>query len=187
MMGVAEDVGVEMAQADQPWTWRHGAALVATGVVLALACVVVWVVVRHEPEAPAPSKALDRSQSAPQWLSCARQVIDANVLAKRGGDPGRVLVTFAVQEWVKPVQGKDSVTLDLPVPTAQGRKPWRVGTRYLVVVPRNTRLAPNAFTGSQITHYRKVVDTNLPEAAATPCPKFWRNAKPGDVVSPSAS
>ena len=186
-MGGAYDVGVSMAEADQAGTMRRGLALVAVGVAIALACVVVWRVLLDQPDAPAPSKALDRSQTAPQWLSCARQVIDGDVVAKRAGDPGRVKVTFTVGEWVKPVTGKETVTLDLPVPTSQGKKPWRVGSRYLVVVPRNSRLAPSAFTGSQIPRYRKIVDSNLPEAGATTCPKFWRNARAEDVVSPGAS
>lgn len=177
-----------MAEAERSGTVRRGLALVVVGVVIALVVVVVWRVVREKPEAAVPSSSLDHSRTAAQWLACARNVVDGNVLQQRSGpEPGRLTLTLAVDEWVKPVNGKNTLTLDVPKPAAQGKKPWRVGTRYLVVVPRNKRLAPSAFAGSQIPRYRKIVDDNLPEAAATTCPKFWRTAHAEDVASASAS
>ncbi|MFC8824873.1 hypothetical protein ACFT9I_05875 [Streptomyces sp. NPDC057137] len=115
-------------------------------------------------------------QSNQEGIACARLIVEAVVVAVRDApEDGRLLVSFDVQEWIKPGSGADRIELDLVDPAvAQVQEPWRKGVRVLLTVPLRRDLEAYGFSGKQLEGQRKILDHYLPLAKKTECPEYWR-------------
>lgn len=115
-------------------------------------------------------------QSNQEGIACARLIVEAVVVAVRDApEDGRLLVTFDVQEWIKPASGADRIELDLVDPAvAQVQEPWRKGVRVLLNVPLRRDVEASAFSGKILESQRKILDYYLPLAQKTECPEYWR-------------
>jgi hypothetical protein len=120
-----------------------------------------------------------QGQSSQEYIACARMIAEGDVLAVREApQQGRVLVTFAVQDWIKPTEGADEVELDLVDPTAAGiSEPWAKGQHVLIVVPSREDLVADSFSGSALAGGRSFLEHYLPEAAGVECPPYWKNTQ----------
>ena len=117
----------------------------------------------------------DQGQSQAEWVACARLIAQGNVLDVRDApEAGRVIVKFAVTEWIKPATGADQVELDVVDPaTAKERNPWAPGGPVLVLIPTRSDLPADTFTGESRQLYRRLIRSWLPTAARTSCPRHW--------------
>ncbi|WP_405794492.1 hypothetical protein [Streptomyces sp. NBC_01506] len=119
-------------------------------------------------------------QTAAEGIACARLIAEGDVLDVRPApQTGRVLLTFAVDDWIKPAKGADTVELNLVDPAvAQVAEPFRKGQRLLLVVPVRDDLEANASSGTELTRYRAVIEDNWAKASTTECPPYWKGTGP---------
>ncbi|MFJ9740568.1 hypothetical protein [Streptomyces sp. NPDC101166] len=117
-----------------------------------------------------------QGQTYAEGIACARLIAEGDVLDVRPASrPGRVLLRFAVNHWIKPDRGADTVELDLVDPSvAQVEEPFAKGRHLLLVVPAREDLEADASSGAELTRMREVVDANRAKAATTKCPRYWR-------------
>ncbi|MFF3691620.1 hypothetical protein [Streptomyces sp. NPDC002187] len=165
------------------WWRRRGVVLTAFASAAALCAGVIGAVLidggAAEPGATDHSGASGKGQTLVEWIACARTIAEGDVVTVRQSpSAGRVIVSFEVQEWIKPSRGEKRITLDVVDPTKAGvREPWREGQHLLIVVPQRRDLETDTFRGEQLTWYRGRIEEGLPEAATAECPPFWRDAR----------
>ncbi|MEV4865536.1 hypothetical protein [Streptomyces ossamyceticus] len=118
-----------------------------------------------------------KGQTLLEWIACGRTIAEGDVVAvKPSSEAGRVVVTFDVQDWIKPARGAERITLDVVDPTEAGvREPWKEGQHLLIVVPERRDQETDVFQGDQLQSYRAKIEQGLPEAAGTECPPEWRD------------
>ncbi|WP_159769615.1 hypothetical protein [Streptomyces sp. HM190] len=123
------------------------------------------------------ANASGKGQTLLEWIACGRTIAEGDVVAvKPSSEAGRVLVTFDVQDWIKPARGAERIILDVVDPTeARVREPWKEGQHLLVVVPERRDQETDAFQGDQLQWYRAKIEQGLPDAAGTTCPPEWRD------------
>ncbi|MDG5805546.1 hypothetical protein P9869_23345 [Streptomyces ossamyceticus] len=119
-----------------------------------------------------------KGQTLLEWIACGRTIAEGDVVAvKPSSEAGRVVVTFDVQDWIKPARGAERITLDVVDPTEAGvREPWKQGQHLLIVVPGRRDQETDVFQGDQLRSYRAKIEQGLPDAAGTECPPEWRNS-----------
>ncbi|RZU15116.1 hypothetical protein [Streptomyces sp. BK239] len=95
-----------------------------------------------------------QGQTYAEGIACARLIAEGDVLdVHPASRPGRVLLRFAVSDWIKPGRGAGTVELDLVDPSvAQVEEPFAKGQHLLLVVPsartwRRTRPAARSCPG----------------------------------------
>lgn len=117
-----------------------------------------------------------QGQTYAEGIACARLIAEGEVLDVRPASrPGRVLLRFAVSDWIKPERGAGTVELDLVDPSvAQVEEPFGKGQHLLLVVPVREDLEADASSGAELTRMREVIDANWAKAATTECPRYWR-------------
>lgn len=173
----ARDDAAPAADARAPW-WRRRS--IAAGALLAAAAVSVGglslTLGGGDPSQSPEADPGGQGQTLVEWVACARLIAEGDVVAVREApEPGRVTVTFAVRDWIKPAQGDDQVTLDVVDPTeAQVREPWTPGGPLLIVVPERHDQPTDTFRGAELTDNREQIESALPRAATTECPAPWR-------------
>ncbi|MEU6805289.1 hypothetical protein [Streptomyces neyagawaensis] len=118
-----------------------------------------------------------KGQTLLEWIACGRTIAEGDVVAvKPSSEAGRVVVTFDVQDWIKPARGAERITLDVVDPTEAGvREPWKQGQHLLIVVPERRDQETDTFQGDQLPSYRAKIEQGLPDAAGTECPPEWRD------------
>ncbi|WP_055715833.1 hypothetical protein [Streptomyces torulosus] len=118
-----------------------------------------------------------KGQTLLEWIACGRTIAEGDVVAvKPSSEAGRVVVTFDVQDWIKPTRGAERITLDVVDPTEAGvREPWKQGQHLLIVVPERRDQETDVFQGDQLQSYRAKIEQGLPDAAGTECPPEWRD------------
>ncbi|MCX5558484.1 hypothetical protein [Streptomyces sp. NBC_00038] len=118
-------------------------------------------------------------QTYAEGIACARLIVEGDVLdVRQAPQAGRVLLTFAVDDWIKPGQGESTVELDLVDPTvAAVEEPFSKGQHLLLVVPVREDLEADASSGTELTRMRKIIDSNWAEAAKTECPPYWKGTQ----------
>ncbi|WP_405615956.1 hypothetical protein OG292_21925 [Streptomyces sp. NBC_01511] len=117
-----------------------------------------------------------QGQTLLEWVACGRTIAVGDVMAvSPSGQDGRLTVTFAVRDWIKPSQGEREIELDVVDPAeARVREPWRVGQHLLIVVPQRRDLETDTFAGAELADNQADIEEALPEAERTPCPTVWR-------------
>ncbi|WP_371598342.1 hypothetical protein [Streptomyces sp. NBC_00564] len=118
-------------------------------------------------------------QTYAEGIACARLIVEGDVLDVRPAPrTGRVLLTFAVADWIKPGRGRSTIELDLVDPTAaEVEEPFGKGQHLLLVVPVREDLEADASSGTELTRMRKIIDSNWAEAARTECPPHWKGTQ----------
>lgn len=118
-----------------------------------------------------------KGQTLLEWIACGRTIAEGDVVAvKPSSEAGRVVVTFDVQDWIKPARGAERITLDVVDPTEAGvREPWKQGQHLLIVVPERRDQETDVFQGDQLQSYRAKIEQGLPDAVGTECPPEWRD------------
>ncbi|MEU0054852.1 hypothetical protein [Streptomyces sp. NPDC006334] len=117
-----------------------------------------------------------QGQTYAEGIACARLIAEGDVLdVHPASRPGRVLLRFAVSDWLKPERGAGTVELDLVDPSvAQVEEPFGKGQHLLLVVPLREDLETDASSGAELPRMREVIDANRSKAATTKCPRNWR-------------
>ncbi|MEW1793757.1 hypothetical protein [Streptomyces niveus] len=118
-----------------------------------------------------------QGQTLLEWVACGRTIAVGDVMAvKPSGQGGRLTVTFAVQDWIKPSQGEREIELDVVDPAvSRVREPWRVGQHLLIVVPQRRDLETDTFADAELAANQVSIEEALPTAAQTRCPAVWRS------------
>lgn len=118
-------------------------------------------------------------QTYAEGIACARLIVEGDVLDVRPAPrTGRVLLTFAVADWIKPGRGRSTIELDLVDPTvAEVEEPFGKGQHLLLVVPVREDLEADASSGTELTRMREIIDSNWAEAARTECPPHWKGTQ----------
>ncbi|WP_405925126.1 hypothetical protein [Streptomyces sp. NBC_00035] len=118
-------------------------------------------------------------QTYAEGIACARLIVEGDVLDVRPAPrTGRVLLTFAVADWIKPGRGRSTIELDLVDPTvAEVEEPFGKGQHLLLVVPVREDLEADASRGTELTRMREIIDSNWAEAARTECPPYWKGTQ----------
>ncbi|MGW1898986.1 hypothetical protein ACWCQB_16400 [Streptomyces hirsutus] len=165
------------------WWRRRGVVMAALASTAAL-CTGVLVSVLIDDGAAKPQSGRDdrasgKGQTLPEWIACARTIAEGDVVTVRqSSEAGRVVVTFDVQDWIKPGRGAQRITLDVVDPAeARVRDPWKEGQHLLIVVPERRDQETDTFRGERLEWYRARIEHGLPEAATADCPPIWRDAK----------
>ncbi|MFD3931784.1 hypothetical protein [Streptomyces sp. NPDC058614] len=118
-------------------------------------------------------------QTYAEGIACARLIVEGDVLDVRPAPrTGRVLLTFAVDDWIKPGRGGSTIELDLVDPSvAEVEEPFGEGRHLLLVVPVREDLEADASSGTELTRMREIIDSNWAEAARTVCPPYWKGTQ----------
>lgn len=151
------------------WMRRLGVALAGA------AAVGTVVFVGSQFSAPKSPDVQDRGQTWAEWVSCGRLIFIGTVAETRSaGD--RTIVTFHVNEWLKPTSGDAVVAVDLPPTPAGNQTPWSTDAeQQLVVVPQRSDLPADIFTGKEQADYAPRVREFLDEPSQPACPQPWRD------------
>ncbi|WP_147255904.1 hypothetical protein [Streptomyces sp. PT12] len=90
-------------------------------------------------------------------------------------EPGRLRVTFAVDDWIRPAEGGARVDLDVADPRVDGLgAPWDEGPHALIVVPAREDLIVDVFEAPELAERRAEIEALLPVTGDVPCPPPWR-------------
>lgn len=171
--------------ASQPWLRRRSVVL-AGALAIAAAVLAGGLVVTTgggESSTPRAGSALTSPDSsedgngitAAQAIACSRAIVVGHVVAVRdASEPGRVVVTIDVQEWIKPASGPNRADFNVVDPRRVNEKRWKPGTRVLFRVPlRRDRLA-GVSQGDHVPFNRKMFVQALPKARYATCPPLFR-------------
>lgn len=118
-------------------------------------------------------------QTLEEWIACARMIAEGDVVAVRdSSEPSKVILDFAVRDWIKPRQGPREVVLSVFDPAFTGTsEPWEVGEHVLLVIPARRDREADSFRGTELAAYRDRINRALPAAAETECPPVWRDSR----------
>lgn len=123
-------------------------------------------------EVPADS---GQGQNRYEGIACSRLIADGDILAVEDGPEGRVVLTLAVREWVKPARGPERVRIEVVDPSANGAdEPWKPQRDVLLTVPVRPDLWAAAYDGPGRTSELAQMKRDLPRAERTSCPAYWR-------------
>ncbi|MFC8262355.1 hypothetical protein ACFUNF_33275 [Streptomyces sp. NPDC057291] len=104
-------------------------------------------------------------------IACSQVIAEGNVVSVRDArQAGRVILTFAVDDWLWPAKGKKRVSLDVPDPAAQGAyERWKPGEHLLITVSKFPDQLVSDYRGSQITRVRSQIEPELAKAVGKSC------------------
>ncbi|MDX3696605.1 hypothetical protein PV726_41380 [Streptomyces europaeiscabiei] len=119
-----------------------------------------------------------------EWIACSPMIVEGDVVAVRDHpqQADAVNMTLTVTDWIKPGQGTER-RIEFTTMSAKwkGEPPYAKGEHLLVVVmdrpdePADTFRANGAGTSRTLKSVRSRIKKDLPAAAKTECPAFWRN------------
>lgn len=166
-------------------TGRWTKALLAAGVGIAacIAVTAVWISRDGETDR-GPDQTDDaaqaQAQSPGEYWACAETIVEGEVteVSPAGGQHVRVVVTTT--RWIKPSSGPSTVKLSFVDPATQGRPAIRPGN-YLLSVPANRYVAPEAFGSEDIPDTLRVIEEGREQARVegiTTCPRYWQELRP---------
>jgi hypothetical protein len=153
--------------------------LAIAAVVTAAAASLAGLFLVNQPEPSRSNEAGDKSQSLIQWVACATVIAEGDVVAVRPAPQrGRLVLTFAVRDWIKPAQGARRVELNVVDPrVANVRRAWKPQKHVMIGVPVRRDLEAVPFTGRRLAFERPRIERALQEvkAGGVTCPPYWRN------------
>ncbi|MES4904876.1 MULTISPECIES: hypothetical protein [unclassified Streptomyces] len=116
-----------------------------------------------------------RGLTSRQEIACARIIADGEVVAVRDASrPHQVVVTFAVRDWIKPAQGAKEIKINTVDPEWLEEKPFKAGQRLLILDLGYPNGEVLYYQGRHAKWQRDLFKRELPKAAKTECPAFWR-------------
>ncbi|MET8538632.1 hypothetical protein ABZV67_45010 [Streptomyces sp. NPDC005065] len=118
-----------------------------------------------------PGAGGDGKLSTEGMIACAQAIVEGQVVAVRDApQPDRVILTFAVQDWIKPAAGAQETEFNVLDPAVDGvYRRWRSGEHVLLLIESNREAHVNTFRGDAIAGYRARVERALPKAAGMKC------------------
>ncbi|OMI40280.1 hypothetical protein [Streptomyces sparsogenes] len=122
-----------------------------------------------------------------ETVACARFAVEGEVVAVRDASrPHQVVVTLAVRGWIKPAQGAKEVDINTVDPEWLEEKPFRTGERLVLVDMGRPDGEVVADRGTHVKMVRELFKRELPKAAKTECPAFWRDQDAGSNTPPDS-
>lgn len=124
-----------------------------------------------------------QGQTYAEGIACATFIGTGEVVEVQAADEtDRIIVTFEVQEPIKPADGEEIVELNLLNPAiVDDQFALAPGDHVLLEVPQRRDRTPSVSRGAEIEHRSEIIESWLPEAAETTCPPYWRE---GSTVDP---
>lgn len=187
-------IGEEAGRADVPlrpaprtmW-WRRrgmvGSVLVA-GAALSVGVLVFWLVDGRSVRSSGITDD-DQGLTNAEWVACARTAAEGEVVSVReASQPHQVVVTLAVQDWIKPAQGANQIEINTVDPEWLEEKPFKAGQHLLIVDAGRADGEVNYYRGRHVKYERELFKRELPKAAKTDCPAFWRDMDDDGAVPP---
>ncbi|MEV2236222.1 hypothetical protein AB0H69_47825 [Streptomyces phaeochromogenes] len=119
-----------------------------------------------------------------EWIACSPKIVEGDITAiqEHPEQADAVKVTLTVTDWIKPKQGSQrQIQLTTMSSKWKGEPAYSTGEHLLVVVmdrpdePADTFRVDGAGTSRTLASFRSRIDKDLPAAAKTECPAFWRN------------
>ncbi|WP_416986396.1 hypothetical protein [Streptomyces sp. T028] len=125
-----------------------------------------------------------RALTNTEWIACSPTIVEGDVVAVRDHprQADAVTMTLNVTDWIKPSRGTEQ-QIEFTTMSAKwkGEPPYTKGEHLLVVVmhrpdePADTFRDDGAGTSRTLKAMRRRIEKDLPAAAKTECPAFWRN------------
>ncbi len=145
---------------------------VGAALVVSVSAIAFWTL-SNERGSPRPTGLLCNDPAALQswagFVACQATVIEGDVLRigpKDGSD--RQSITMKVSHWLKPAEGPANTTLDVfrvqVVDAKPGAGGLKVGSHYLLTVPKCPTTSTDAFQPPRIAETRRLVIEALPES-----------------------
>lgn len=164
---------------------RWTKALLAAGVGIAACAVVAALWTSRDSETdPGPDQSDDaaqaQAQSPGEYWACAETIVEGQVTEVSPASGRHVQVVVTTTRWIKPSSGPATVRLSFVDPATQGRSAIRPG-HYLLSVPANRYVAPDAFGSEDIPDTLRVIEEGREQARVegiTTCPLYWRELRP---------
>ncbi|MGW3658564.1 hypothetical protein ACWD6R_23985 [Streptomyces sp. NPDC005151] len=132
---------------------------------------------------PSRSPAGREAEAGMTWeavIPCTRVIVEGDVVSVRDApDSGRVILTFAVDDWLRPAQGRERIDVDVLDPAAEpGSARWKPGEHLLLVVYNFRDQQASYFRGDQIAVTRAAIAPYLKESEGKKCELTgtWRDA-----------
>ncbi|MEU5032049.1 hypothetical protein [Streptomyces milbemycinicus] len=175
-------IGEEAGRADLPprpfprtmW-WRRrgtvGGVLVAAAA-LSVGALFFWLVDGRSVRSS--GSADERGLTNVQEVACARIAAEGEVVSVRDASrPHQVVVTLAVQNWIKPERGAKEIEINTVDPEWLEEEPFKAGQHLLIVDMGRPDGEVNYYQGRHAKWERELFKRYLPKAAKTECPAFW--------------
>ena len=117
-------------------------------------------------------------------IACSPKIVEGDIAAieDHPEQADAVKITLTVTDWIKPKQGSQrQIQFTAMSGTWKGETVYSTGEHMLVVVmdrpdePADTFRVDGAGTSRTLASFRSRIDKDLPAAAKTECPAFWRN------------
>ncbi|MEV6166023.1 hypothetical protein AB0L71_29745 [Streptomyces sp. NPDC052052] len=113
-------------------------------------------------------------------VPCTRMIAEGDVVSVReAAGAGRVVVTFAVDDWLRPARGRERVDVEVPDPAAQpGTARWKPGEHLLLVVYSAHDQFASDYQGDEIAVTRAAIEPYLKKTEGRACELTgtWRDA-----------
>ncbi|MER7048390.1 hypothetical protein [Streptomyces jumonjinensis] len=122
----------------------------------------------------------DAKLSTEGWIACSQAMVEGDVVSVREApQPGRVILTLTVTDWLKPDTGKKQADFNVVDPERDGAyKRWKPGERLLIVISQErdehvTAYGPDAYItshgGPDIAEVRARIEKAMPKAVGMTC------------------
>ncbi|MGX1915608.1 hypothetical protein ACWIID_43420 [Streptomyces phaeochromogenes] len=117
-------------------------------------------------------------------IACSPKIVEGDITAikEQPEQADAAKVTLTVTDWIKPKQGAQrQIQFTTMSGKWKGEPAYSTGEHLLVVVmdrpdePAETFRVDGAGTSRTLAAFRSRIDKDLPAAAKTECPAFWRN------------
>ncbi|MER6143103.1 hypothetical protein ABT174_24200 [Streptomyces sparsogenes] len=193
-------IGEEAGRADtppgpvpRPVRWRRRATargVLATAAALAIGVLTIGLLTFVSTDgrsATSAGGADGQGLTGVEEVACARFAVEGEVVAVRDASrPHQVVVTLAVWDWLKPAQGAKEVEINTVDPEWLEDKPFRTGEHLVLVDMGRPDGEVLADRGTHVKMVRELFKRELPKAAKTECPAFWRDQDAGSTTPPDS-
>ncbi|MEU5610154.1 hypothetical protein AB0H03_15695 [Streptomyces sparsogenes] len=194
-------IGEEAGRADappgpvphRPVRWRRRATVggvLATAAALAIGVLTIGVLTFVSTDgrsATSAGGADGQGLTGVETVACARFAVEGEVVAVRDASrPHQVVVTLAVWDWIKPARGAKEVEINTVDPEWLEDKPFRAGEHLVLVDMGRPDGEVLADRGAHVKMVRELFKRELPKAAKTECPAFWRDQDAGSTTPPDS-
>ncbi|MFF5007315.1 hypothetical protein ACFY3G_31355 [Streptomyces phaeochromogenes] len=185
MIGEAAEGGGSGSAQDPRRAWRKRPGTIAGALVAAAAVGLVLLAYGLADDGSDGSRQ-DQGQALTEVerIACSPKIVEGDIAAiqEHPEQADAVKVTLTVTDWIKPKQGSQrQIQFTTMSGTWKGETAYSTGEHLLVVVvdrpdePSETFRVDGAGTSRTLASFRSRIDKDLPAAAKTECPAFWRN------------